>query len=341
MRWGSADLFIAGTGVALGRPEPVAAAVADGRYRARDAARTEQLAVTIANAADAPLDLAVAAGRPALERSGHSPDEVAMLLHAVASHSGGLDAWNPAAYLVRELGLSRAHLAYEITSACAGALMGLELALPLLIARPDLAAALITAADVWPHPWIDRWQADSELPLADGAAAIVVSRDHGFARVLATATRLDASLEALGRGVEPLAPTERRRIDLHGRAHDFLRSSGLTKQEVWRRKEVLVRAVLAEAITDAGLRSPTDFDHVILGFSGRHVLDREWLNWLEIDLDKTSFEFGRRIGHLGPADPLATLNHLIETSQLRAGDRTLMVMEGLGLVRSAVVLESL
>lgn len=60
------DLYIAGTGTCLGDPETAETAIAAGRYSAADAARSRQLAATVAT--QAPPDLAVQAGRQALQR---------------------------------------------------------------------------------------------------------------------------------------------------------------------------------------------------------------------------------------------------------------------------------
>src|SRR5262249_40394952 len=146
-----------------------AAAIAEGRYDRREAERSDQLAVTVASADERPHDLAVTAGRQAIARSGLEPSDFDLLLHVVAVH-GGVDLWTPASGVQHGVGIPNGpRIVAEVRGGCNGALVGMELACSHLSAREEAAAALITAADVWPERLIDRWRTERGCPYADGA----------------------------------------------------------------------------------------------------------------------------------------------------------------------------
>lgn len=193
MRWN--DLYVAGTGVCIPPSVTVEAAIAMGRYDTDGAARSQHLSVTTAPANHRAPDFAVTAGLQALKRSGHTPDEIGILLHAVVIHAG-IDAWNAASYVQQGVGAGTC-LATEVRSGCNGALVGLELACSHLAARPKETAALVTAADIFPEPLIDRWRTAPGCIFGDGGAAAVVSGTAGFARIVAICTATDPALEAL------------------------------------------------------------------------------------------------------------------------------------------------
>ncbi|NEE49395.1 3-oxoacyl-ACP synthase, partial [Streptomyces sp. SID8455] len=80
-------LFIAGTATYLPPATKVEQAVADGRFDAQDAEDTQLESVCEATD-EAPPEMAVAAARDALERSGHQAGDIALLLHACVYFQG-------------------------------------------------------------------------------------------------------------------------------------------------------------------------------------------------------------------------------------------------------------
>jgi 3-oxoacyl-[acyl-carrier-protein] synthase III len=62
---------------------------------------------------------------------------------------------------------------------------------------------------------------------------------------------------------------------------------------------------------------------------------------LGIDPARGMLDFGRRVGHLGVNDHIAALDHLLATREVVAGDRILMLGNGVGIGLSCAVLEIL
>jgi 3-oxoacyl-[acyl-carrier-protein] synthase III len=340
----STNLYLAGTGASLPRAVTVANAVEHGLYDAGRAERTQQLAVTVADlpAGDSAPAFAAAAARHALASSAHSPADVALVLHSVVCHAG-LDLWNSAAYVARHAGVRDRHTAFaELRTGCDAALLAVDLASAYLQTHPAKPAALITAADVWPEPTFDRWSSNSSLVFGDGGAALLLSRKSGFARILSTSTAGDPDLEELDRGEEPFMPFANHAgnpFDVPSRFRHYLTT--VDKEDVWRRQRILVRDAVDRACADAEI-TLADVRHVVMPFVGAHSLDRDHLAPLGLTLAAaTSFEYGRRVGHLGAADVLVGLHHLRDAGRLAPGDITLLLAQGSGHIVTAVLLESL
>ena len=223
-------------------------------------------------------------------------------------------------------------------------LTGLELAARYLAAdqRP---AALITGADNFTTPLVDRWRytagAGTDRPsiLGDAGAAVVLSRTGGFARLLAVNSRSLPRLEELYRSGVPLFPPEPTlgRPALLGERFAHLRQSdparfvALLRELADARTELAIRT-LAESDTRA--QDVTRVTHVLSGTAGYL---RAVLQPVGIDPARGLLDFGRGVGHLGTCDHIAGLDHLLITGQLRVGDRVLMIGNGGTSVAGAVV----
>lgn len=337
MRWD--DIYLAGTGAWFPEEVTVDTAIAEGRYTPEEAERSGQLALTVASSAQRSPDMAVDAARQALDRAGYQSEDVGLLLYAVLMHAG-VDAWNSASYVQRQVAGDRCLVA-EVRCASNGGLVGLELACSHLRARPDHRAAVVTAADLWPGPLFDRWRSDRGLVFGDGGSAFVVSRERGFARVLSMATTTDPSLEGLHRGDEDFGPfrhSAQNPIDLHRRAEEFLAT--MPKEELRRRQAAGLRAAVDQAIGEADI-SLDGVEAAVVPFFGRRLLQRLCLDTLKLGLHRTTWEFGRRIGHLGAGDQFAGFDHLVCSGRLRPGDRAMLVGVGGGFTWTIAVVEML
>ncbi|WP_135231438.1 ketoacyl-ACP synthase III family protein [Nocardia sp. CS682] len=329
------NIFLAGVGCVLPSAVPAAEALAAGIWTKRDAIDTEQLAVTVAQDNQYSPDLAVAAARLALGQAGHSPANIALALHCMMLTPGGR-LWHGAPYVHRQLGAPTGRcLASDLDAGCDGMLVALELACAYLEARDEDALALITAGDCWREHEVDRWRT-SNNPFGDGAAAAVVSRAGGFARIAGIASFSDPELEPIGRGMDPFSPE---REKLTGPVYLRTRHEEIVDGErIWKAVADDVRGAVTSATGQAGI-SLSDIDYVVCPFLGKQLTTMQFLDPLSLDLTITPWEFSRRVGHIGPADPMAGLDHLINTE--RVGWRYILLLaHGLGGTTTAVVLES-
>jgi 3-oxoacyl-[acyl-carrier-protein] synthase-3 len=222
MRWES--VYVAGTGAWLPEPLSARAAVEAGEYDPEQFEADGLLSVRVAGEDIAPPDMAVQAATTALKRSGLAPEAVRLLLHNYVWFQGQT-MWPVASY-VADHAVHWNVPAFEVKQECNAAIGSLELAARQLTTEPDEAAAVLTTADRFAEPLINRWSAEAGLVYADGGTSLVLSNRDGFARVLSTVTRADNRMEALARGagLTPL-PTQEP-YEHAGRFAHYLRSRG-------------------------------------------------------------------------------------------------------------------
>jgi len=173
----------------------------------------------------------------------------------------------------------------------------------------------------------------------DGAAAAVLSRRAGFARVVAMTSSTDPELEELGRDTERFhdAPVPGGRpLDLRTFKRRYLTRVGFP--ELSRRLTDGLVENVAGTLGDAGC-ALAEVDLFVLPNLGRDLMQWEFLDPLGISVEQTSWDNARRIGHLGAGDQFANLAHLAETDRLLPGMRVLMVGVGLGFSWTSALLE--
>jgi 3-oxoacyl-[acyl-carrier-protein] synthase-3 len=334
------DIYLSGIGSVV--PERVSTeyAVSQGWYdeAAREASRI--LEVAVAGPTPAP-DMAVEAARIALGRSGHEADDFGVLLHSHAHHQGP-DAWSPAHYILNNT-VDRPVPAIEVKQGCLGGLAALELAATRLLANPSHPAALVTAADNFSIPLVDRWRTSSAFVLADSASAVAVSRTGGFARLLAIGSVSDARMEALDRGGDPLFPpgvTVGQPLDFNQR-REYMReqwAQGVTPPIGYFGDKIT--AVTEAVLKEAGVTFDeiTRVSHPGFGWESLEIM---FLLPLGIEARQGVWDHLRRVGHAGVTEVFLGLEHLWTTGQVAPGDRVLLVSSGAGASMGAAVVEIL
>ncbi|GHJ35627.1 hypothetical protein Sm713_12360 [Streptomyces sp. TS71-3] len=331
-------LYIAGIGTYLPQATKVEQAVADGRYDPEEAEDTQLESVCEATD-ETPPDMAVSAARSALERSGHRPADISLILHA-SVYFQGLELYSTASYIHRAALGAHSALAFEVKHASNGGMTSLDVAARYLAGESGHSAALVTTADKCCLPVIDRWNCDIGIVPGDGATAMVLSGTSGFARVLSTSTVSDPTLERLHRGDQPFAPYSdpSTPVDLRSRKLQYLGDVEL--DEFTRRFRAGLKNCVDTALADAGI-GLLDVTRFALPHSGRVVLQREYLRGLDIDEARTTWSWGRTVGHLGAGDQISGLGHLMETGALNPGDHCLMMGVGAGFTWTCAVVRIL
>jgi 3-oxoacyl-[acyl-carrier-protein] synthase III len=229
----------------------------------------------------------------------------------------------------------------EVRNGCVGFFSALNLAVGYLGAQQDRTAVLLTAADNFGTPAVDRWNVSFQYVLADGGGAVVLSKRPGFARVLAVGAVSDPELELKHRSGEVMFPpglTTGDRLDFRSRMTHF-------------REQTLAGAVpplgdfgsiLVDAaeltLKDAGLTVDDIACVVHDGFTRDGVIDM-LLDPIGIELDRGIWEFTRRMGHAGPLDMIRGVEHVWRSGRAGVGDRILLVGCAPGMEAACVVLE--
>ncbi|MCX5141915.1 MULTISPECIES: ketoacyl-ACP synthase III family protein [unclassified Streptomyces] len=333
MRW--ENVYVAGTGVWLAEPEQARTAVEDGRYDAEQAEQDDLISVCVADESTAPPDMAVQATTTAVKRSGLDAADVGLLIHSGIWFQG-VEMW-PAASYVAGHALGRDATAFGFQQECNAALGALELAARQVDAQPE-KAAVVTTADRFGAPLIKRWSSEPGFVYGDGATALVLSGRGGVARLLSTASGSDNAMEAVVRGAELKAVPTGEPLDLLGRVGHYMRTNAGGFRAATQRVGAVVKEVVDHALADAGI-GRDDVARVVVLASGRSRMQWQVPQLLGLPFEKSTWDFARRVGHLGAGDQIAALNHLLEHRQLAVGDRVLMVGGGSGFSCTCAVLE--
>lgn len=331
MRW--EGLYLRACATALPPVMPAEVAVTRGLVAA-DAVRRMQV-TGVAVAGSAPPVMAAEAVRRALARSGCGAEEIALLLHSCSYHQGH-DMWAPASY-VQRAGLGNRCPALEVRQTSNGGLASLELAAAYLTGTGGTAAMLSTA-DRFCLPGIDRWRSDPGTVLGDGATAAVLARGSGFARLESVVTVTEPELERMHRGDDPFSLTPLRTrspVNVETTTQAFLRTPE------GKRSIGLMFARQAESIETALKEAEValaDVDWFVLPHFGRRRLDVNYFRRFGITPQRSTWAWSRGIGHLGAGDQFAGLTWLAESGRLRPGQVCLLLGVGGGFSWSSVVL---
>jgi 3-oxoacyl-[acyl-carrier-protein] synthase-3 len=340
------SLFIAGIGAYIPESISTQQAVEQGLYDARDREAGGWLGAAVAGDLSGP-EMAVLAATQAMDRSGHAPGDIDILIHADTYHQGP-DIWPPHHYIQRHT-IGCGAPAVEIRQGCTGMLCAMELAACFLDAASGRTAALLTAGDNFGTPQVDRWRYDSHRSsnrpsiAGDAGTAAVLSVRTGLARLLAIRSASIPQAEEMYRDDDPLFPpdcTVGRQATFGERAARWAASHPDAARTIGsllvQRRTSLARETLAESGVAAA-----DIARVTHVFSGNPRYVRDVLTAIGIEPSRGVLEFGRRVGHLGANDPIAALDHLVTTGAVGPGDHVLMMANGVGISLACAVLEVL
>lgn len=278
-------------------------------------------------------ELAIAAGRRAVARSGLPPQEYELLLHSSLWFQG-LDMWGTASYVANETVGAQA-VSIDLQQRSCGGMAGLHLATAYLQAG-YAASALITTGDNFAAPAFDRWNSQMYTIFGDGGTALALSTRDGFARVLATAAYADNSLEGFGRGTESFrfAPGTEAPVPVLRRLAQHVQTPEAA--DGWERIEAAMLKTRDLVLSDAGV-AQEEISRAVLPFVYRGQGQRENWDALGFTREQTAWDYGRTVGHLGAGDQFAGLDHI--TPALTPGERVLVFGVGVGFNFAAAVLE--
>jgi 3-oxoacyl-[acyl-carrier-protein] synthase-3 len=336
------DIFISGLGAYIAPTVDISWAVEQGLYPATDVERHGLASAAVAGDLPAP-EMALRAAQDAFKRCGWSPTDVDLLLYASTWHQGP-EGWVPYSHLQRHLVGGHA-LATEVRQGCNGMFGALELAVCYLRAEPDRRAALLVAADNFGTPMLDRWRMGPGFIVGDAAAAIVLTKERGFAQVLSVCSGTIPEAEGLHRGAEPLFPpgiTVGQGVDFEARSEEYrlgeiARNVG-TLQMI-RVQQELIR-VAKRSLSEAGVGIDQITRVAFMNYS-REAVEQRCMAALMLPASKSTWDFGRTIGHCGASDQIISLDELVTTGQLGSGDHMLLIGTGPGVVTSSAVVKIL
>ncbi|MGY1501154.1 ketoacyl-ACP synthase III family protein [Streptomyces sp. QTS52] len=327
-------LYIASAAGWLPDVVPMADAIRDGLVDAEHSDIGYE-SIAVADGVSGP-EMAVRAGRIALERAGLEPDEVGLVLHSSCGYQGH-DMW-PAATYVANNTAGRGVPGFDLQQRCNAAMGSLALAAGYI--RTGFApAVLLTSGDNFALPYVDRWNVQLNLIFADGGSALVVSGRTGFARVISVTLGADNTLEGWNRGDSPFATAPGREMPLPLRRLGLEHAAKPEAAGSWERYEAALAATTARALDEAGV-TIEDIARIVVPLIHRGVSPENY-ELLGFTEKQSTWDLGRRVGHIGAGDQFLGLEHLVLEGSVGPGDLVLIVAAGEGFSFSAAVVEIL
>ncbi|WP_250404348.1 ketoacyl-ACP synthase III family protein [Streptomyces cellostaticus] len=328
------DLYIASAAAWVPGTRPLGEAVAAGLVDEEHRGLGYE-SIAVAEGVSGP-EMAVRAGRLALERAGSDGHEVGLVLHSSCGYQGH-DMWPTASYVANGT-VGRAAAGFDVQQRCNAGLGTLWLAAG-QIAAGFTDAVLLTTGDQFAPPWVDRWNVQLNFIFADGGSALLLSRRSGFARVVSLCVGADNSLERWNRGLEPFGTAPGRELPLRLRERGVQHAVTPEAEGSWQRFEAGLLGTTARALDDAGVTTE-DISRVVVPHihRGESPENYELLGFAE---KQSTWDLGRRVGHMGAGDQFLGLEHLVAQRSVGPGDLVLLVAAGEGFSFSAAVVEIL
>lgn len=332
------DTFIKGIGVYLPERETAQSAIAQGRYDAEELELHGITAVAVAGETPAP-EMAHRAARQALERCGHAPADLDLLLYTSTWHQGP-EGWLPHSHLQRHL-VGDDVPATEIRQGCNGMFSAMELSSSHLRAEPRRAAALLVAADNYGTPMVNRWNMGRGYVAGDAATAVLLTKQPGFAEVLSVCSATVSAAEEMHRGDEALFPpgiTVGHGLDFGARNDEYLRRarSGPIGTAALLEIHQKTMEVVDTALSESGITT-ADVTRVAFMNVSKEIVEHRCMAALGLPMSKSTWDFGSTVGHCGASDQIMAFDHLLRTGQLHPGNHLLMLGTGPGVLVSCAV----
>jgi 3-oxoacyl-[acyl-carrier-protein] synthase-3 len=323
-------VYVASAAAELPPAMPIADAIRDGLYTQESADVAGYHAVTIAKESSTLFELASAAALSVVARAAVPATDIRTVLFVSIFPYTRPPLFNVPAALAETVGAPCSFAAEISGASCAAGVDALVLAGHRLLLTGDRAALVVTG-DLWRQPHIDRFNCNDGFIFADGASAVVLSRDGGYARLLSSATLTDPTLSGLHADV----PSTRTPVDITARARAFLQTR-MGTDEVHERLGASLLATIDAALSLANV-GMADVARIAFPAVGRTFLQR-YLDMLDVPISRTTWNYYETTSHIGPGDQFSSLAHLIDQDQCHSGDVILLIGEGVGFQFSVAVL---
>jgi 3-oxoacyl-[acyl-carrier-protein] synthase III len=338
------DMYIGGLGKYLPETFSVERAVEEGFYSQADVELHEFTGAAVAGPVPAP-EMGLRAAQEALERSGQHAKELDLVLY-VSTWLQGPEGWLPHSYLQRHL-VGGDVPAIEVRQGCNGVFGALDLAVSHLRADPARDSVLVVAADNFGTPLVNRWTMLPGYVVGDAGSAVLLTKQRGFAQLVSLCSITVPEAEQMHRGKEPLFPPGvalGRDVDFGARFRDLSDVINSEPESGLGAAFGVVRKRLVEVVERALEESRIEIDDVArLSFVNctREALEQRCLIPLGIPLLKSTWEFGRTIGHCGASDQILALEHVTAARELHPGQHMLLLGTAPGITLSAAVIKLL
>ncbi|HEX6872526.1 MAG TPA: 3-oxoacyl-[acyl-carrier-protein] synthase III C-terminal domain-containing protein [Micromonosporaceae bacterium] len=277
-------------------------------------------------------DLAERAARQAVTRSEVDPSELDLVVFAPTDVAEYL-YWDAAASLQHRLGAERAQ-ALLVNQVCTGGLTAFDVVAGKFATTPDYRTALVVAGNRTCEPYWNRFATQS-MVFSDGAAAVVVRRDHDRLRWQASEAVSDGRyadfyLLDVGGTRQPFTPSAAERGQPQARdAWDIMEFFDYDDEQF----DAFARLITTRAVELAGRackRVGAELSDIrfLIGAHDNARSATELAAAFGIGLSATNLDLGLDTGHLGGGDQIYSLERSLAAGALNPGD--LVALVGLG-----------
>ncbi|WP_067817742.1 ketoacyl-ACP synthase III family protein [Nocardia inohanensis] len=317
-------------------------AIAAGLLTREYAKRIGIEAVTVAEDTMGPPDMAVLAGRRAIEEAGIDPALIGLVAHSWLFYQGH-DLWSPAHYVADGVG-ARSATAFGIHQMSNGGPTAVQLGAITLMADPETRYALATSGDRFCPPAINRWGVDSDCALGDGGGALVLGRSDGETdklRLLSLGTATAPEFEGLCRGDDVWSPHPLwHRMPIDGTRLKTAFCATLDIEQFVRAVREKLMESVRQALDHAGIENGDErIRYAVVPRIGRGLLERAFWPALQDTVRAEIVHLGGRTGHLGAGDLFANITDLLELKMLEPGEIAVIASSGGSCSWSCVVVQ--
>ncbi|MCK4258985.1 MAG: hypothetical protein KAX49_08410 [Halanaerobiales bacterium] len=289
-----------------------------------------------------PTDMAIEAAKNAMADAGVTPEEIDVIVYY--SVFPDYLRWADYARVQHDLGAKNAY-AFKVDQVCCSGIIGLDYALAKLRTDLSVNTILITTADKYEWPLVNRWKGANANFYGDGASAAVIKRGVKSNRILGIENITDGSFSYLwkipvGGAKQPPTPENIReggfRLDFIKTAKDYLGSEESRKQLY----SLMInnnKKITAELLNQHGY-TLQDIDKLVMYNLGHKTLDKI-INTLEMDVENTSYYVTKNVGHIGAADIFYNLKTMIDDKKIVSGDLVSLFSAGIGFSWSSALIQ--
>lgn len=287
-----------------------------------------------ANDEEHPFTMGLAAAREALLDAGVKGEEVDLVIF-VSGSDYDYRNWCPSSAVVRELGCRHAY-AFEVRNGCAGGNLACNVAIGLMGRDSSIKTALIICSDTLSRiisPEIP--ECHPLLYFGDGAAAVVLKRNHPRYQLLSFAEHTDGDLGDLlrieaGGTRNPITPDFKDWTNTYAKVDSAAFANLIDKVYL---KEYL--AVINKALERSG-HTVSEMEFILMN-QVKNSLRAHILEGIGMPEDHTYVSLDE-FGHMGPADCLFTMAKAHREGLLPEGKLAILASSGLGFSWAASII---
>lgn len=279
-------------------------------------------------------DLAAEAGRRALRHAGVQPEDVDVVVLAMADVPEYL-YWDPAAATADKVGVRHAE-AVLINQACSAGVASFDIVAGKFATHPDYRVALLVTANRVCEAYWNRMDSSTAI-MSDGAAAAVLVRDHQSCvwlttEVISDGRYADFSRLEMGGAARPFRTGDKapapigNPVDLMNEflGNDLRAVIGFLRHSRERSREVVERACKRVGL-------PIDAIRYFLHLNGTAKALADYAQLFRVPQSHTNAEVAAEHAHFGSADQLLALGRGLAHRRFQPGDIVALTSTGNGM----------